>query len=416
MEMTAEKTQKFNYFFGLINLVAVFCIVWFLWYVLLHPMGILKLYTPMYGFALVVTWVCAIVLMVNIAEYYPFRQDRLEEMNVITKGVILTVIAFVLMLFIFYCVFWGFIGKFGITYFSPGAIVKTGGLGAEPFLARERSCVAIVYYLTAFLWIAFFWIAGFGNWPWHKDASGVRVWSRFFAVSFFATIAYTVLLHPHVCYLFYPPQTMAGVEPWWSSIAQTGSAFFFLGIIVCTMFIIIISDLLWEGYPWKLLEKDGEGTFLKGVVTFFGTLVLGIILMVILLKIMNIPWDEAYQGGQFTDGTDFRYLHAAEIAGFFLLAAFILKSYFNNFPNVKGIWPRAIIRTVIALAGGGLIHLFYYSPATEFFLGKVPGVGSPEDVGLVWTFFFLSVIMVQNDFFDGWPLQRKGVSYNTHGG
>jgi hypothetical protein len=48
--------------------------------------------------------------------------------------------------------------------------------------------------------------------------------------------------------------------------------------VLCTLFWIIYSDLLWEGYPWKLLEKDGEGTFLKGVVAFFATLAMGMIL------------------------------------------------------------------------------------------------------------------------------------------
>ena len=66
--------------------------------------------------------------------------------------------------------------------------------------------------------------------------------------------------------------------------------------MLCSLFWIIASDLLWEGYPWKLMEKDGEGTFLKGLVTFFVTLALGIITMYILTRIMNVFWDEAFVG------------------------------------------------------------------------------------------------------------------------
>ena len=62
--MTEERSDlKFNYFFGLINLVAVFVIVWFLWYVFMNPDGVMRLYTPMYGFALVAVFVSAIILM-----------------------------------------------------------------------------------------------------------------------------------------------------------------------------------------------------------------------------------------------------------------------------------------------------------------------------------------------------------------
>jgi len=112
-------------------------------------------------------------------------------------------------------------------------------------------------------------------------------------------------------------------------------------------------------------------------------------------------------GGQYTDGPDFRYIHTGEICGFFILAMFILKHYFNNFPNLANIWARSIIRTVIAMAGGLLIYLFYYSPLSTFFLAKVPGVAQPDDKPLVWTFLFLSIILIQSDFFDGWPLKRK---------
>ncbi|MDB4264939.1 hypothetical protein N9893_02620, partial [bacterium] len=322
------------------------------------------------------------------------------------RGIILTIVSILLMLVLVYGFFWGFIGKFGIAYFSPQSIIASGGIGAEIFVARENASTAIVYFCTAFLWLAIFWRVGFNRWPWQNAGRGVLAWSRLFAILFFASIVYVVLFHPHVCYLFYPAQSKAGVEPWWAEFAGTGSAFFSLGLVLCTLFWIIASDLLWEGYPWKLMEKDGEGTFLKGVVAFVVTLVLGMILLFIIFKVMNYFWDEAFMGGQYTDGPDFRYIHAGEIGGFFILAAFILKNYFNNFPNFGGIWSRAIIRTAISVIGGMLIYLFYYSAAATFFLGKVPGFAQPGDTPLVWIILFLCVIMVHCDFFEGWPLRR----------
>jgi hypothetical protein len=406
MNVSIDSENNFNYLFGLINLVVVFCIVWLLWYVFLHPNTVMKLYTPMYGFSLVVALLTVIVLMNHVAGFYPFAESAPEGTGLFTRGIILSAVSILLMLVLVYGFFWGFIGKFGIAYFSPKSIIASGGIGAEIFVARENASTAIVYFCTAFLWLAIFWRVGFNRWPWQNADRGVLAWSRLFAVLFFAAIVYIVLFHPHVCYLFYPAQSKAGVEPWWAEFAGTGSAFFSLGLVLCSLFWIIASDLLWEGYPWKLMEKDGEGMFLKGVVAFLVTLVLGMILLFILFKVMNYFWDEAFVGGQYTDGPDFRYIHAGEIGGFFILSAFILKYYFNNFPNFGGIWSRAIIRTVITVIGAMLIYLFYFSAAATFFLGKVPGFAQPGDTPLVWTILFLCVIMVQWDFFEGWPLRR----------
>ena len=406
MNESIDSEKNFNYLFGLINLAVVFCIVWLLWYVFLHPNTVMKLYTPMYGFSLIVALLTVIVLINNVAGYYPFAESASEGMGLFARGIILTVVSILLMLVLVYGFFWGFIGKFGIAYFSPQSIIASGGIGAEIFVARENASTAIVYFCTAFLWLAIFWRVGFNRWPWQNADRGVLAWSRLFTILFFVSIAYAVMFHPHVCSLFYPAQSKAGVEPWWAEFAGTGSAFFSLGLVLCTLFWIIASDLLWEGYPWKLMEKDGEGTFLKGVVAFFVTLALGMILLFILFKVMNYFWDEAFMGGQYTDGPDFRYIHAGEISGFFILAAFILKNYFNNFPKFGGIWSRAIIRTAITVIGGMLIYLFYFSPAATFFLGKVYGFAQPGDTPLVWTILFLCVIMVQCDFFEGWPLRR----------
>ena len=407
MNKSAEQGKGFNYLFGLINFVVVFGIVLLLWYIFMHPKGPMQLYTPMYGFSLIVCFLTAIVLMINVGGYYPFSESPSEKFGVIARGITLTVVSFVLMLVLYYVVFWWFIGKFGVAYFSPKSIMAAGGMGSDLYIARESACTALVFFFTAFLWLALSWSVGFGGWPWHKADRGVLAWSRFFAIMFFTIVVYAVMFHPNVCYLFYPPQTKAGVEAWWASFTGTGSAYFGLGLLIASLGWIVFSDLLWEGYPWKLLEKDGEGTFLKGIVTFVATLALGIIMLLIVYQIMNWFWDTPFEGGQYTDAPYFRYLHVAEVSGFIILAAFILKTSFNNFPNMSGLWPRAIIRTVIAIVGGILIHLFYYSAATVPLLGKVPGFGQPEDTPLVWTILYLSVIMIQDGFFDGWPVKKR---------
>ena len=406
--MVNENSAKgFNYLFGLINLAVVFCIVWLLWYIFMNPNTVMKLYTPMYGFALVVVFISGIILMTNVIGYPAIFESQLPNLNPVIKGLILTLFAFILMVLINYVFFWGFIGKFAIAYFSPDSIVAGGGIGAEPYVARENASTAILYYFTAFLWIALFWNLGFGQWPWQGDNRGTQIASKIFVIFFFVTLVYVFLFHPHVCYLFYPAQTKAAVAPWWETMAGTGSAFFGLGIVLCSLVWIVFSDLLWEGHPWKALEKDGNANFVKGIITFIVTLVFGLVLLYLMLNILNYFWDEAFVGGQYTDGPDWRYIHAGEISGFFILAAFILKNYFNNFPNTNNLWARCIIRSLIAFAGGMLIYWFYYSSLATFFLAKVVGFAQPGDTPLVWMLLFLSIILIQSEFFNGWPLRKK---------
>lgn len=406
MAKTQENGLSFNYLYGLINAIAVFFLVWLLWYVFMNPNTVLKLYTPMYGFALVVTFVASILIISTIADFYPF-QARESVQSRVGRGLYLTVTAIALTLVVFYAIFWGFIGKFGIAYFSPQSIIAGGGVGAEFFVARENACTAIVYYLTAFIWMTLFWKTGFGSWPWNEDYRGVAAWSRFFTIFFFATIFFSILFHPHICYLFYPAQTKAGVAPWWDEFAGTGSAFFSLGLALCSLFWLITFDLLWENKPFARTAGRTGGAFWKGILVFIASSILGIVLMYALTRIMNQIWNEPFVGGQYTDGPDFRYIHAGEISGFFILAAFILKSYFNNFPNIGGIWLRGAIRTVLAIVGGIGFYAFYYSNAATLVLAKVPGFGQPGDTPLVWTFLFVSVVMIQMDFFEGWPLTKQ---------
>lgn len=406
-EQSQKKTENANPFLGLINLVAVFIIVWILWYVFMHPNGVMGLYTPMFGFSLVVTLLASIVLMVNVLGSWPFNQPEATESRV-PRGILMTFVAVVLMLFIVFVVFWNFIGAFGVAYFSPESIIAAGGTGAEPWNARENASTAIVYALTAFLWWALFWIPAFGNYPWQNDSRGTVSWSRFFAVMFFAVLTYALLFHPSVCYLFYPPQSKAGVSAWWSSFAGTDSAFFSLGLVLCILFWIIASGELWEGYPWKAMGKNGRGTLVQGVVTWLVTAALGALMLYVMYQVFNAIWMTPFVGGQYTDAPYWRFIHGGEIAGFFILAAFILKVYFNNFPSSgMNLFLRALIRTVIAMAGGMLIYWFYFSNIGCFVLGRVPGFAQPDDTPLVWTILFLCVILIQKEFFLYWPLRKR---------
>ena len=383
---------------GATNLAAAFLVTWALWYVFLHPNGVMKLYTPMYGFSLVVVLTTVVVAMSTFGEGWP-RLEGLSSRPL--RGVARTIIALALALVIVHWFFWSFLGRYGVTYFSPGAIVAAGGVGAEFFNARENASTAIIYLSASFLWIGMVLTVGFGPWPWGASTSGVRAFSRLALVGLLAVVAYAILFHPHVTQLFYPAQIMAGVPPWWEGIARTGSAYFNLGWVMAALAVLVVTDVLWGGWPWRVLGADGG--WVRGIVAFAGSLALGAVLFVVLERGMTAAWSEAFQGGQYTDAPSFRHLHVAEIAGFLVLSTFALDTYF---PGGTGFLHR-LIRTGVAALGAVALYAFYYSAAATRLLGKVQGVAQPEDTPLVWSLLFLTVILVQRDFFQRWPLPKR---------
>jgi hypothetical protein len=409
----APAPGKFNYAVGALTAIVIFLLVWLLWYIFMNPNTVLKLYTPMYGFSLIVFLVATILIITHVAEFYPFSEASLRKGN-LSQGIMLTLITLGLMLLLYYGVFWGMIGRLGVAYFSPKSIVAAGGVGAEFFVARENACTAMIYYMTAFVWMAIFWKTGFGSWPWQGVSRGVAGWSRFFTLIFFVNIFYVILFHPHVCSLFYPAQDKAGVLPWWDEIAGTGSAFLWLGVVICILYWLTAIDMLWEGAPFDGLGNDGEGSIGKGITVFIVTVLLGLLTVFILTRIFNIYWDEPFIGGQYTDGPDFRYIHAGEVAGFWILGAFLLRVYFNNLPHMANIWGRTILRTLISIGIGMLFYAFYYSPLATIVLAKVPGIAQPGDTPLVWSFLFIGIIMIHDQYFNAWPCRRTETG-NEHG-
>ncbi len=384
---------------GLANLAALAGITWLVWYVLLHPNGVLAFYTPMYGFSLVATLLAVIVFMSRIAEGWPFSAWPLAWP---IRGAVMTAVALGAVYGLVHGLFWGGLGRVAVTYFSPYAIIAEGGVGAEFFNAREIASTAIVYFDAAFLVVALVWSAGVGRWPWHRVPVGVRVWSKTATVVLLSGLLFLVAFHPHVAHLFYPAQSMAGVTPWWRELSMTSSAFFNLGVLLCVVMAVVLSELTWEGEPWGRFDRQG-GAAAKGVTTLLGSALIGLWFLYLLWQLMNALWYEPFVGGQRLDGPHFRYLHAGEVAGFVILSAYILKVCFGNGPGRGSLAMRALVRTALILAGAVAMWFFYYSPLATLALGKVPGIASPDDTSLVVTLLFLCVVLIQAEFFGRGP-------------
>ena len=402
--MSGKKSQTpARFFAGIATFLGLATLNIFCWYLFFSPKGIMRLYTPMYGFSIIVVLLAAIVSLAKLCDGWPVVRDLAPGPSM-GRGAALSLLSLGLAWFLMYGLFYHFIGRYGITYFSPAAIVATGETGTEIFNARENASTALVYLFTAYIWLALTWRLGFRAWPWTGEKTGTLAFSRLLAVSFLSVVAYAVLFHPHVGALFYPPQKMAAVSPWWESFAETNSAYFHLGWVVCAVAVVILSELLWEEYPWRLISGETDRTpLLRGVATFLGTILLGFMVFYAMKKGMDAYWGQPFVGGQYVDAPYFRYLHAAEMAGFVILGALIVNVYLGNLFTGTVTIVGGVIRTAVAIALGALIMWFYYA-AGPLLLGTVPGIAQPEDTPLCWSFFMISFILMHKSFFAAFPL------------
>ena len=388
-------TTKNNYLYGLIAFVVMIVINFALWRLFFAPTnGVFKLFTPMYGFSLVACYFYSVILVADVFGYK-------NETGNLGKGVGALIGSIAVFYFIYYVFFWNILGKFGVTYFSPYALIATGGTGLEIWNARENSSLAILYVVTALIWVSVIWNAGFGNSPWDGLKQATIGFSKFFATAFISIIFYAIFFHPNVTALFLPKQIFAGVAPWWEEAAMTASSFYHLGWMFAGLFFIMFLVDCVDGFPFNLFNKEeSSGSWIGGLVALVIAVVGGYVFMYIAEAIMNYFWYEPFTGGNYTDDPRFRHLHVAEIAAFFMLALLIVKVFFNNVFQPVNKWLAAGVRFIVVVVVGLGIYRFYYCETLgPKFVDRVPGVGNIDDTSLCWTIMSLALIMVYDKFF-----------------
>lgn len=396
-------TTKNNYLFGLIAFVVMIVANFALWRLFFAPSnGVFKLFTPMYGLSLAAFYFYSVIL---VSDVFGWK----NETSNVAKGIAPFLTSVIIFYVVYYVFFWNVLGNFGITYFSPQAQIATGGTGLELWNARENSSLAILFVITALIWVTMIWNTGFGNAPWDGMQKRVVGFSKFFATAFISTIFYAIFFHPNITALFQPKQIFAGVLPWWDGIAMTSSSFYHLGWMFAGLFVLMFLNDCMDGFPFNFFRsQEKSGSWIGAVVALVIAVVGGYLLMYIAEAVMSYYWYEPFTGGNYTDDPRFRHVHTAEIAAFFMLALMVVRVFFNNVFQPASIWLAAIVRLVVVSCLGMLIYFFYYSETLgPKFVDRVPGIGNLDDTSLCWTIMSMALILAYDKFFNAFPIRKQ---------
>ena len=100
-----------------------------LYHVFFSPAGYLRLYTPNLGVALVITILMVIHWGMDCFDFWPFSRRFLKETNPLLKGIILLLFYTGIGLLVMFVLYNEVIGRLGPIFFSGPALLAGGGLG-----------------------------------------------------------------------------------------------------------------------------------------------------------------------------------------------------------------------------------------------------------------------------------------------
>ena len=388
---------------GLVNLALMLAVFMGLWYVFMDPRGIIRMYTPMYGYAYV-QWLLVSVLTVHfVFRLWPFQRGAfLAGKPSVLKGLIFALLSAALMLFMVDGVFKLFLGNLAVPYFSEEKLLA---LKQNAFTAREYAHQAITMYGGIMALFIPLWIIHLGNWPACEIKNGKGYMTSFFLIFSLAGLGFLVLFHPHMGVLFYPWQTWTAVVPWWEDYAQTLSGNFCLGAIMCWTAVMWIVNVTFEGYPFKKIQRQPW----RALAGIFGTMAIAAVFFKVFLLLQALVWGDPVRGSQLVAAVDWRYLHSGECAMFMLLIALIWGFYFNNWPRCFSFEVNVLARSVIVCVLTFAFYVFYYR-YNPGILGQQAGYSNPLQYPLAATSLIVALLLMHNWFFDlapGYRLENR---------
>ncbi len=387
---------------GIINLLLGFAFFMLLWWFFMDPRGIMRWYTPQYGY-MYIRWILIVAIwQAYVLNFWPIGFSFMEKKHPLVKGLVLIVSNFAIVGVLIWGFYYNLLGRFGIPYFSAPVLVDQG---MTTLFAREYSSLAILMMAAIASWLSPIWPVYFENYPWQslkQPARGLTVW----VVTFFlTTYAFLLLMHPHYDVLFYPWQKFAAAYPWWYNFAHTLSGNFSVGWVMCCTAAVWLGESIFERYPFRLIKTQP----LRGIVAFFGIMLFGILLFLTFNFLQDVSWGVAIEGAKRDMAPDWRYLHSGELGCMTLLPALALAFYFDNWPRKFSPGINIAIRVAIVVVATAVFHILYYKFSPPL-LGTQAGYSHPQQFPMAPVILWINVMLFHNWFMDLYPGKRLDVS------
>ncbi|WP_290918073.1 hypothetical protein [Halodesulfovibrio sp.] len=382
---------------ALLNLLFTLIVFYATWWFFHDPRGVMRMYTPNVGYMYTCWWLIVMIWIVYLFNFWPFKRKWLENTHPLTKGLVLCAFSFGVLYVMINGFFEGILGNFGLAYFNPDQLVKLPGI--TEFFAVEYSCLAILMFAAIAAWISPAWVIAMEEEPWSKLPQPAKGFSLFICTFFLSTIVYFVTMHPHMGILYHPWQSFTSIAPpYWEGFADTVSGNFHMAWIMCCTVVVWLLETIWQRYPFNLIRNP----WLRRIATFFGIIVIAFAMHFFLYFVQELTWGEAIRGTRRAFAPDWRWLHVAEMAIFFLVPALFLNFYCGNWPRKFSMPVNVLIRTVITLVAAVTLYIMYYK-TSHLFLGTQKGFSHPQQFPMIPLIWLVNIWLANNWFMDNWP-------------
>ena len=136
---------------GIVGVLFSFVIFYVLWYIFMDPRGILRWYTPQYGY-MYVRWILIVAIwQAYVFNFWPFKLKFRETAHPLLTGAVLMAANFAVVGLVIWGFFYNFLGKYSIPYLSVDSLVS---LGFTNFYAKEYSSLAILMFAAIASWLS----------------------------------------------------------------------------------------------------------------------------------------------------------------------------------------------------------------------------------------------------------------------
>ena len=382
---------------ALVSLVLTLGVFYATWWIFQDPRGFMRMYTPYVGYMYTRWWLIVLIWMVYIFNYWPFKRSWLENTNPLVKGAVLTALSVVILWVLIKGFFETFLGNLGLAYFNPGQLTKLPGI--TEFFAVEYAALACLMFAAIASWLSPAWVVAFEEEPWKKNVQPTKGFSIWLITFFLSTIVYFVTMHSHMAILYYPWQYFTAVAPpYWEQFADTVSGNFHVSWIMCCTVTVWLVETIWERFPFSLIKNNA----LRRWSCFLGIIAIAFAMHFFLYFAQELIWGEAIRGTRRDFAPDWRWLHVGETAVFFLVPALFINFYCGNWPRKFSLPMNVLIRTILMLAAGIALYVFYYR-TSHTFLGTQKGFSHPQQFPMIPTIWLIDIWLVHHWFMDNWP-------------